>query len=311
MPLNPFRASALHPATWWFLGLGLATIASLEVSWLPEVLVIFAAIVLMLTCRENAPWSKSVRFYLWLGAFVVGVRLLFRIIFNSGSTDSAVAFSLVELNLGGVHLLGQVSWLTLEAAATDGLRLAAIIISIGMANTLANPKRLLKSTPGALYEVATAMTVAINLAPQLIESLQRVRKARALRGRSQGISSLNSIVIPALEDSIEQSLGLAASMDARGFGRRGSLTKTQLIATRTLSLGGILLIAFATYFLLATQSQMLAIAFMVSGIIALTLTIRIASTRNLRTRYRRQKPGIKDFSVIGITLTTVVLVVIL
>ena len=311
MPLNPFRASALHPATWWFLGLGLATIASLEVSWLPEVLVIFAAIVLMLTCRENAPWSKSVRFYLWLGAFVVGVRLLFRIIFNSGSTDSAVAFSLVELNLGGVHLLGQVSWPTLEAAATDGLRLAAIIISIGMANTLANPKRLLKSTPGALYEVATAMTVAINLAPQLIESLQRVRKARALRGRSQGISSLNSIVIPALEDSIEQSLGLAASMDARGFGRRGSLTKTQLIATRTLSLGGILLIAFATYFLLATQSQMLAIAFMVSGIIALTLTIRIASTRNLRTRYRRQKPGIKDFSVIGITLTTVVLVVIL
>jgi energy-coupling factor transport system permease protein len=220
-----------------------------------------------------------------------------------------VAFSLVELNLGGVHLLGQVSWLTLEAAATDGLRLAAIIISIGMANTLANPKRLLKSTPGALYEVATAMTVAINLAPQLIESLQRVRKARSLRGRSKGISSLNSIVIPALEDTIEQSLGLAASMDARGFGRRGSLTKTQIIVTRTLSLGGILLIAFATYFLLATQSQMIAIAFMISGICSLTLTIRIASARNLRTRYRRQKPGIKDLFVIGLTVAVAALVV--
>ncbi|MCX8529769.1 MAG: energy-coupling factor transporter transmembrane component T [Rhodoluna sp.] len=310
MPVNPFRASAFHPATWWFVGLAMATIASLQAHWFAELLVIAVAIVFMLSFRENAPWSKSVRFYLWLGAFVVGVRLLFRIIFNSGSTDSPSALSLVELNIGGVRLLGQVSWLTIEAAATDGLRLAAIIISIGMANTLANPKRLLKSTPGALYEVATAMTVAINLAPQLIESLQRVRKARTLRGRSKGISALNSIVIPALEDTIEQSLGLAASMDARGFGRRGSLTKAQTMATRALSLGGLLLVAFATYFLLATSSQLVAIILLVLGIGSLAITIRIASARNLRTRYRRQKPGPKDFALVALAIGSVVLVVI-
>ena len=306
MRVNPFRASELHPATWWILGLALAAVASLSPSWLGSLTVIGGAVLLILICRENSTWSRSVHFYLGLGAFVVAVRILFRVIFNSGSPDSSIAFSLVELNLGGVRLLGSVSWLTLEAALTDGMRLAAIIISIGMANTLANPKRLLKSTPGALYEVATAMTVAINLAPQLIESLQRVRRARALRGRSKGISALNSIVIPALEDTIEQSLGLAASMDARGFGRRGNLTKLQRQASRVLSLGGILLIIIATYFLLATKTQGLAIAMLTAGVVALATTVRIASKRNLRTRYRGQNFGVKDFLVTALGLAAVV-----
>ena len=311
MPVNPFRASALHPGSWWILGLAFATVASLSNDWLSALAVIAAAIAVMLLCRENAPWSRSVRFYLLLGAFVVAVRVLFRIIFNSGSPETAIAFSLTELNIGGVRLLGPVTWLTLEAAATDGLRLAAIIISIGMANTLANPKRILKSTPGALYEVATAMTVAINLAPQLIESLQRVRKARGLRGRSRGISALNSIVIPALEDTIEQSLGLAASMDARGFGRRGNLTSLQQRASRLLSLGGILLVVMGTYFLLASDAQALAVGLLVAGVAALTVTVRIASARNLRTRYRRQRFGDKDFGLMLFAVAAALLAVIL
>jgi energy-coupling factor transport system permease protein len=234
---------------------------------------------------------------------------LFRIIFNSGLATEKIAFVMPELNVGGVHLLGAVAWPTLLAATNDGLRLAAIIVTIGMANTLANPKRLLKSTPGALYEVATAMTVAINLAPQLIESLQRVRKARNLRGRSKGISALHSIVIPALEDTIEQSLALAASMDARGFGRRGNLTSFQTVLSRALSLGGILLITFGAYFLLATNMQVLAISLFAIGVAALAVTIKIASSRNLRTRYRRQKPGWRDGVIALASLTAVALAV--
>ncbi|MEN9731722.1 MAG: hypothetical protein RL488_1032 [Actinomycetota bacterium] len=311
MRVTAFKASGLHPASWWLLGLGLATVASLGSTIVAELAVIASAVCVILLARENAPWSKSIRFYLGLAAFVVGVRVLFRIIFNSTDPRALAAFALPALNIGDVHLLGVVSWQTLEAATLDGLRLAAIIVSIGMANTLANPKRLLKSTPGALYEVATAMTVAINLAPQLIESLQRVRKARGLRGRSKGISALNSIVIPALEDTLEQSLGLAASMDARGFGRRGNLTRVQAGASRALSLGGILLITFGAYFLLATDLQSLAIGLFTSGTISLAVTIRIASQRNLRTRFRRQKPGWRDLVLAVTTVAAVALAVIL
>lgn len=310
MRLNLFSASALHPASWWFLGVALATIASLSTNISGSIAVILSALTFMFVVREDAPWSRSIRFYLSLASFVVGVRLIFRIIFNSSLQNESAAFALPELNLGGVHLFGVVAWSTLESATADGLRLAAIIVSIGMANTLANPKRLLKSTPGALYEVATAMTVAINLAPQLIESLQRVRRARNLRGRSKGISALNSIVIPALEDTLEQSLGLAASMDARGFGRRGQLSKSQILASRSLSLGGILLITFGSYFLLATNLQGFALVLFAVGVTALAVTIRIASRRHLRTRYRRQKPSWKDFALASAATLAVILAVI-
>ena len=63
--------------------------------------------------------------------------------------------------------------MTLEgvlAAFYDGLRLATLLICFGAANVLANPKRLLKSMPSALHEIGVAVTVALDVAPQLVES---------------------------------------------------------------------------------------------------------------------------------------------
>ncbi len=57
-----------------------------------------------------------------------------------------------------------------------------MLCCIGAANALANPKRALRVLPGALYELGMAVTVAVSLAPQLVESVQRVRRARQLRG---------------------------------------------------------------------------------------------------------------------------------
>ena len=57
-----------------------------------------------------------------------------------------------------------------------------MLICVGAANALANPKRMLKAVPGALYEVGIAVVVALSVAPQLVESVLRVRRARRLRG---------------------------------------------------------------------------------------------------------------------------------
>ena len=309
--MNPLSASKLHPATWWALGLCLAAAASLADSIFMTGLVLAFAIFAMLLLREGAPWSRSIRFYLFLGSFVVMMRVLFRIVFNSSNPSDPIALNLVAINFAGIDFLGAVTWITLQTAVTDGLRLAAIIISIGMANTLANPKRLLKSTPGALYELATSMTVAINLAPQLIESLQRVRRARALRGRSKGISQLSSIVIPVLVDTIDHSLALAASMDSRGFGRPGHLSNSQVVLGRALSLGGILLILIATYFLLATNATAFAVSLIAIGVVALFFTIRLASRRNLRTRFRKQKPRARDALVAFVGIAWIITAVLL
>ena len=98
-------------------------------------------------------------------------------------------------------------------------------ICVGAANALANPKRLLKSMPPALYEIGTAIVVAVALLPQLADSLRRVRAARQLRGVPGGrVGGLRGIVVPVMEDALERSMSLAAGMDARGYGRAGGST---------------------------------------------------------------------------------------
>lgn len=270
-----------------------------------------SCIALALACtmffKTEAAWAQSIRFYLGLSAFVVLVRVVFRVIFNGGiARGDVVALEIAPLRFGlgfgtELQLFGPVSVSTLQAATLDGLRLSAIILTIAMATTLSNPRRLLKSTPAALYEVAAAVSVAINLAPQLIESLQRVRKARALRGRNKGVGALTSIVIPALEDTMDRSLQLAASMDARGFGRRGSLTNRQAGLTRALSLFSAAGFGVGTYLLVATDSQVWAVSLLVLSGALMFLVIRITANRNVKTTFRKQSLGWFDYLVIAST----------
>ena len=76
--------------------------------------------------------------------------------------------------------------------------------------------------PPALYEIGTALVVAVTVFPQLAESARRVRAAQALRGGERGrVGRLRRLLVPVLEDALERSLALAAGMDARGYGRAG------------------------------------------------------------------------------------------
>lgn len=272
-------------------------------------------IVLALTCtlffKSQAAWAQSMRFYLGLSAFVVLVRVTFRAIFNGGiAKGDEIALNVPQLKFGlgfgsELQLFGPVSFATLQSAALDGLRLAAIILAVAMATSLANPRRLLKSTPAALYEVAAAVSVAINLAPQLIESLQRVRKARALRGRNKGVGALTSIVIPALEDTMDRSLQLAASMDARGFGRRGTLTSRQATFTRALSLASAAGFGVGTYLLVATDSQVWAVSTLVASCALVFSVIRITAQRNVKTAFRPHPLGWFDYLIFVTAIVSV------
>jgi energy-coupling factor transport system permease protein len=301
------QASKFNPGSWWLLALGMAVAAGASSSWLTQLLIAISALAIVSIFREDAPWSRSVRFYFFLALFVVAARVIFRIIFNVPDPTSPTALRLpglvIDIGFGPeISLLGEISTSALEAGATDGLRLAAIILSIGMASSLANPRRLLKATPSALYEIASSISVAINLAPQLIASLQRVRKARALRGRSKGLGQMAGTVIPVLEDAIDSSLALAASMDARGFGRRGELSPRELFIARSSSLVGIALLGIGSFLLLAGGTQVIALALIVLGLAASYLMIRLNSKAKIRTRYQPERFGMQDFAVLLIAI---------
>jgi len=252
--------------------------------------------------REEASWSKSIKFYLRLAVAVILIRIVFRIVFNleTNPANPFLVLPAISINLGNslsIQLFGSISALSFGAALTDGLRLAAIILSIGMATSLANPRKLLKSTPGALYEVATAISIALNLAPQLITSINRVRRARSLRGQSKGIRAIPGIVIPVLEDTIDQSMSLAASMSARGFGRRGKKTKSQQLLTRTLGLVSVASIAIGVFLLLITpETVQLDLGLTLFGLIAAFLYIRMSSLGQTRTNYIKQPWKLGDFT---------------
>jgi energy-coupling factor transport system permease protein len=294
------KASAFHPYSWWALGLAFAISAAATSEVVALVCIIALVLGVTLLAREVTPWSRSLGFYLITALAVVLIRVIFRIVFNFDSeTNTALALPTFTIALGSVELFGRVSWDALLGAFRDGLRMAAIILSVGMANTLANPRRLLKNTPGALYEVASAWVIALNMAPQLIDSAKRVRQASRLRGRNQKRSVLSSLIIPVLEDTIERSLALAASMSSRGFGRQGQLSQRQQFISRVLSLVGVSCLTIGAYLLLTMPSPWVGALLLVAGVLAVLTTSRIASKRQIRTRYAPETWAMRDFAVLA------------
>jgi energy-coupling factor transport system permease protein len=164
--------------------------------------------------RSNAPWARAFRAYLVIGLIVVATRVVFRIIF--GGTTAGGEYVLIRLpsiSIGDVVLGGPVTVESVVAALYDGLRLATLLCCIGAANTLANPKRALRSLPGALYEIGVAITVAITIAPQLVEGAQRVHRARRLRGAtSRGRRAVRNVAMPVFHSALDRSFELAAAM---------------------------------------------------------------------------------------------------
>ena len=288
------RTRDLHPLGWWVWALGLAAAASRTTNTLLLGLVLGVACLVVVLRRTDAPWALGFRLYLVLGLVVVVLRLAFRVLFGSSyaAPDAHVLLDLPEVPLPewttGLTLLGPVTAESLAAGFADGLRLATILICVGAANTLANPRRLLAALPAALYEVGSAVVIALSLFPQLAESVDRVRRARRLRGDvARGVGALRRIVVPVLEDALDRSLDLAAGMDARGYGRRGSATAAQRRLTGALLLGGLIGLCVGAYAVLdSTAPRALGMPLLGLAVLTAVAGVATAGARVERTRYR-------------------------
>jgi energy-coupling factor transport system permease protein len=187
------------------------------------------------------------------------------------------------------------------SAAFDGLRLACLLCCIGAANTLANPKRALRLLPGALYELGVAVTVALSVAPQLVESVQRVARARRLRaGRSRGFKALRSVAVPVLHDALDRSLRLAAAMDSRGYGRAGSTPPRTRQLTAALLVTGLAGLCVGVYGLLdPTVPHPVGLTGLAAGAALCLGGLAAGGRRVTRTRYRPDPWGWPEWAVTG------------
>lgn len=111
---------------------------------------------------------------------------------------------------------------TLESFAYGGdvaLGLVAAVSVAALLSLLIEATDLVDALPWFLARTGAAVGSALNLVPAVATSFGAVREAQRLRGwRPQGGRALVDLVVPVLLDSIERSVQLAESMEARAFG---------------------------------------------------------------------------------------------
>jgi len=302
----------LHPVAWWLWAIGLATAASLTTNPLLLLMIVGVVAVVVTARRTDHPWARSFRFYVWLGVAAVVLRVLWRVVLGGGYPGEVV-LDLPEVPLPdfvlGITLLGPVTREALVSGLYDGLRLATLVICVGAANSLANPKRLLRSLPPALYEIGTALVVAVTVLPQLTLSFQRVRAAQALRAGDTGrVRRLRRLLVPVLEDTFDRSLALAAGMDTRGYGRAGTATPAERRTTGALVLAGLCGIVVGVYALLdQTAPRLLAVPMLAVGTLVAVAGLVNAGRRVQRTRYRPDRWRAAELAVVVVGLAVAAL----
>lgn len=280
----------LHPAAWWCWALGVAIAASRTTN--PWLLLLLAGLLGWTVAQRREPGTGRILVaFLAMGALAIVLRVSATAV--GGARMGAhllMDLPMVPLPswLGGLRLGGPVHLEPLLGALYEGAQLAVVLGSVGAANALAGPRRLLRYVPATLYDVGTALVVGLTYAPRLITEAERLARARRLRGhRGRGVRETGLLVVPVISGALDGALGLAASMECRGYGRAIASRRRQLLASglAMLGLGGI---AIGVYGLLDGFTPLaVGLPMVLLGVAVAAATLYVGAGRDPRTCYRR------------------------
>ena len=155
-----------------------------------------------------------------LRGLLTGVLLIsaFAVLLNfvSAHLGTTVLFALPDQipALGGPYTLEALAF-----GATGGLTVGAAILAAAPFSLLLAAHEVMDALPAALSRTGAAIAASLNLVPAVAASFVQVTEAQRLRGwRPRGPRSWSEIVVPVVLTSVEGSIQLAESMEARGFG---------------------------------------------------------------------------------------------
>jgi energy-coupling factor transport system permease protein len=155
-----------------------------------------------------------------LRGLLAGVVLIsaFAVLLNfvSAHLGTTVLFALPEQipALGGPYTLEALAF-----GAAGGLTIGAAILAAAPFSLLLASHEVMDALPAALSRTGAAIAASLNLVPSVAASFVQVTEAQRLRGwRPRGPRSWSEIVVPVVLTSVEGSIQLAESMEARGFG---------------------------------------------------------------------------------------------
>jgi energy-coupling factor transport system permease protein len=111
---------------------------------------------------------------------------------------------------------------TLEAiafGATGGITIAAAILAVAPISLMLESHAIIDALPAMLSRTGATLAASLNLVPEVAVTFLQVSEAQRMRGwRPRGPRSWAEVVVPTVLTSVESSLQLAESMEARGFG---------------------------------------------------------------------------------------------
>lgn len=282
----------LHPWAWWIWALGIAGTVSLSSNPYVLAMALSSLCFVVAARRGSAPWARAFPIYLVMCAGVVAYRMVMHVLVGSKIGEHEL-FTINTFQLpdwvAGITLFGTVYAEGLIMAVIQGLVLGTMIVAVGAANSLADPKKLVKSLPSALGDLGTAVVIGISVAPQMAQSALRIHRARTLRGDdSKGLRSFGRILMPVFQDTLDRSLALAASMDSRGYGRPAISSKAEQRVTSAFGFLGIVGVTIGLFVVLdATVPASIAVPIVMLGVGFLAVSIFVASRRKTSTVYEK------------------------
>lgn len=239
-----------HPLAWlaWLAAALLPALSSRNPLYLSLTLLAVAVTYLALGRRSALArnWGAFVRFGAWMWLLTIPFTML---------TSHYGAIVLLRLPDSWPVVGGAI---TLEAflyGLTGGLALIALLLIFATFNVAVDQARLLRMTPGFVYQAGVVAGIAVAFVPQMVASWQAIREAQQVRGhRVRGVRDLLPLLLPLLVTALERAMQLAESMEARGFGgqaivatsRQRLLNQLAILSGLALLGGGMIAVGFMT-----------------------------------------------------------------
>jgi len=274
-----------HPGAWVLWLVGSAMVPLLTQHPLYLLLTLGAIWPVFHVVRQSSPeavlWGSFIKLALFVWAFTVPFNAL------SAHSGHIVLFSLPT------HLPVVGGIITLEAIVQgliSGLKLVTLLLVFATFNAGVDHYRLLRLTPPFLYQVGVITSIAVTFIPQMMAAGQEIREAQTIRGhRFRGLRDLLPLFVPLLTGGLERAVGLAESMEARGFGgnvravsvREEVLTKLGTLTALLLALAGLFWYGYSV------PTQAIGLTLMGTGTALLVCVFWRLGRRVARTHYRR------------------------
>ncbi|MGI8795506.1 MAG: hypothetical protein ACR2IR_02775 [Acidimicrobiia bacterium] len=297
---GPQRDGSWHSIAW----LGWAVAASATVQLAPSpvyvALVIGVAALVVEVHALDSPFARAFPTLITVAVAFAFLRVALTAATTHGSAGP-VLFTTPDFTLptilGGFTVGGPIGAPIVLRAAAEAFVIVGVMAVFGAFNATVSHYELVQATPRAFYEIGLVVIVALAFVPFTIGTIHSVREADRARtgGRVVRRGRLLRMLVPILESGMERAVGLAESMDARGFARGGPSPRDRLAGWCGL---GSLLALGGGFVALVGGAETVAALLGVVGVGALVGAVTLASRGTRRVRYRPRRMTGADWGLI-------------